>query len=215
MRPLGGSEYRPPHGPLHLLHLDADLLAVSKPVGLLSVPGKGAGLAECLLSRLEQDYPGVLLVHRLDRDTSGVMIFARGAAAQRHLGLQFERRHLTKHYVSWVRGAVTGEAGGIDLPLRADWPNRPRQMVDPDGRPARTHWEVTARTATGTRLVLWPVTGRSHQLRVHLATMGHPILGDPLYGDGAGPRMMLHAAALDLRHPDGGRHLRIAAPVPF
>lgn len=213
------SDYRPPDGPPAVLHADADLLAVEKPAGLLSVPGKGAALSDCLIARLERDFPGVLLVHRLDRDTSGVMVFARTAHAQRHLGLQFEKRQTSKSYVARVAGAVAGESGRVDLPLCVDWENRPRQHVNHEkGRAAQTDWAVEARGAGETRVRLRPVTGRSHQLRVHMLSLGHPILGDTLYAEGAArdwPRMMLHAEVLELRHPTGGRAMRFEAPAPF
>ncbi|RYH09067.1 RluA family pseudouridine synthase [Tropicimonas sp. IMCC6043] len=211
--------YAPPTAPLVVLHLDAQLLVVDKPTGLLSVPGKGPQLADCLLARLEVAYPGTLLVHRLDRDTSGVMVFARTRAAQRHLGLQFERRHLSKGYVARVFGRMDAEEGVIDFPLAADWPNRPKQRVDVDrGRPARTRWRVRERGAGETRVELLPETGRSHQLRVHMAEIGHPILGDPLYAEGparAAPRLMLHSERLNLRHPEGGAVMQFEAACPF
>lgn len=216
--PSDGSDYAPPVGPLDILHRDHDLLVAVKPAGLLSVPGKGAHLADCLEARLRAVDPAVLLVHRLDRDTSGVMVFARHPAAQRHLGLQFEKRRVMKEYVARVAGVVAEEAGEINLPLRADWPNRPRQMVAPDGRAASTAWRVLERRADETRLALQPRTGRSHQLRVHLLAQGHPILGDPLYAEGwarAHSRLMLHAERLAFRHPTGGAHIAFNAPCPF
>lgn len=216
--PLDGCDYAPPAGPPEILHRDDDLVVVVKPAGLLSVPGKGAQLADCLEARLRAGDPAVLLVHRLDRDTSGVMVFARRASAQRHLGLQFEKRRVAKHYVARVAGIVAKDAGEIDLPLQADWPNRPRQMVAPDGRAASTAWRVLERGASETRLALRPRTGRSHQLRVHLLAQGHPILGDPLYADGWArdhPRLMLHAERLAFRHPTGGAPVAFCAPCPF
>lgn len=212
---LVGSDYRPPADPIAVLHRDGDLLLVVKPDGLLSVPGKGAHLADCLETRLRALDPAVLLVHRLDRDTSGVMVFARNAMAQRHLGLQFERRIVTKRYVALVDGLVRDDCGVLELPMMADWPNRPRQMVHPDGRRAVTRWAVDMRGVDTTRMVLHPETGRSHQLRVHLAALGYPILGDPLYGAREADRMMLHAEALTLRHPTGGAFHTFVAPCPF
>lgn len=147
------------------------------------------------------------------------MVFARTALAQRHLGWQFERRQLSKTYVARAAGRVEGEFGCIDLPLACDWPNRPRQMVAVAGKPSVTEWEVTAREPAATRLLLTPLTGRSHQLRVHLASLGHPILGDPLYAPpeavAAAPRLQLHAATLAFRHPDGGGWISFESPVPF
>ena len=212
--------YAPPDTPLDVIHRDHALLVVNKPAGLLSVPGKGAHLADCLLSRVQAAFPEALLVHRLDRDTSGVIAFALTQAAQRHLGLQFERRHVKKTYVARVWGHVAEDTGTVDLPLAVDWPNRPRQKVDPEhGRAAQTDWRVVRREEGGTtRLRLYPHTGRSHQLRVHMATLGHPILGDPLYADGPArdaPRLMLHAESLRLRHPDGGKGMTFSAKAPF
>ena len=143
-------------------------------------------------------------MHRLDRDTSGVIVFARTRLAQRHLGWQFERRQVAKAYVARVAGTVAGDAGRIDLPLACDWPNRPRQMVTPLGKPALTDWQVIAREPWATRLRLRPLTGRSHQLRVHLAALGHPILGDPLYGD-PGLRRPTAAARRKPRLPASAR----------
>jgi tRNA pseudouridine32 synthase/23S rRNA pseudouridine746 synthase len=167
-------------------------------------------------ARLRADFPGVLLVHRLDLETSGAMVFARTRLAQRHLGWQFERRQVVKTYVARVAGQIAGDAGRVELPLLCDWPNRPKQMVDPRGRPAVTDWRVLAREPGATRLELRPLTGRSHQLRVHLAALGHPILGDPLYGDPASAgRLQLHAARIAFRHPDGGAGVEFAAEPPF
>jgi tRNA pseudouridine32 synthase/23S rRNA pseudouridine746 synthase len=199
------------------LHADAQILIFDKPSGLLSVPAKPPGTQDCLEARAAAMFPGALLVHRLDRDTSGVMVFARSRLAQRHLNWQFERRQVRKTYVARVAGHVEGEAGRIELPLICDWPNRPRQMVcHARGKAALTDWRVIDREAEATRVELRPLTGRSHQLRVHLAELGHPILGDPLYGDAvAAPRMQLHAARLGFRHPDGGAHVAYEADVPF
>lgn len=211
--------YAPPDTPLAVLHADHMLVAVDKPAGLLSVPGKGAHLADCLLSRLKGAFPEALLVHRLDRDTSGVMVFALTPHAQRHLGLQFERRHARKNYIARVWGEPAGDAGSIDLPLIVDWPNRPLQMVcHATGKPAQTGWQVLRREGGTARLRLTPLTGRSHQLRVHMKAIGHPILGDPFYAEGPArdfPRMMLHAETLRLAHPDGGRGVTFRAPCPF
>ena len=213
------AEYRPPDGPLDILHDDHEILVVDKPAGLLSVPGKGPELSDCLLSRLAAIFPQVLLVHRLDRDTSGVMVFALTPHAQRHLGLQFEKRQTRKTYVARLEGELEPKTGTVDLPLTVDWPNRPRQMVcHENGRPAQTDWRVLRRGGGESRVRLMPKTGRSHQLRVHMLALGHPILGDPLYASGAAlahDRMMLHSEELRLRHPDGGRGMGFRAKVPF
>ncbi len=216
---LQGTAYDPPPDPPEVLHADHELLFVNKPAGLLSVPGKGPELADCLIERLRVAFPEVLLVHRLDRDTSGVMVFALTPHAQRHLGLQFEKRQTRKQYLALVAGDLRPDTGQVDLPLAVDWPNRPRQMVCHDtGRPAQTDWKVLRRKGGHTRVRLSPLTGRSHQLRVHMLALGHPILGDPLYAEGAvcdHPRLMLHAQSLRLRHPDGGRGVTVSAPCPF
>ena len=212
-------DYNPPSDPLNIVHVDHEILIVDKPSGLLSVPGKGAHLADCLLSRLAEVYPEVLLVHRLDRDTSGVMVFAMTPHAQRHLGLQFEKRQIKKTYVARVWGQVAEKSGTIDLPLIVDWPNRPLQMVDHEnGNSAVTDWRVLRREDVSTRVRLMPKTGRSHQLRVHMKEIGHPILGDPFYSEGQArdfPRLMLHSESVRLRHPDGGKGLTFKAKVPF
>ncbi|SFD90156.1 RluA family pseudouridine synthase [Roseivivax sediminis] len=211
--------YDPPQGDIRVLHEDHEILVVDKPAGLLSVPGNGPELADCLIARLTKAFPQVLLVHRLDRDTSGVMIFALSPHAQRHLGLQFEKRQVKKFYVARVAGALEPAKGSVDLPLAVDWPNRPLQKVDhAEGRPALTDWRVQRRGEGETRVKLSPKTGRSHQLRVHMLALGHPILGDPLYAPETAadhPRMMLHAEELRLRHPDGGAGLNFRAKAPF
>lgn len=211
--------YAPPQDPLVILHHDHEVILVDKPAGLLSVPGKGPELADCLISRLQAVFPDALLVHRLDRDTSGVMIFALTPHAQRHLGLQFEKRYTKKTYIARVWGRLAEKTGTVDLPLNVDWPNRPRQMVDHEnGRQAITDWRLVRASDTESRVRLMPRTGRSHQLRVHMLEIGHPILGDPFYATGAArafPRLMLHSETLQFRHPDGGKGIRITAPCPF
>ena len=202
-----------------MIHEDHELLVVNKPAGLLSVPGKGDHLKDCLITRLQAAFPEALLVHRLDMDTSGVIVFARTPAAQRHLGLQFEKRMMKKSYLALVWGQVDGKEGVIDLPLIVDWPNRPLQKVCHEtGRAAVTEWKVLRHDETSTRMRLFPQTGRSHQLRVHMRELGHPILGDPFYATGPArdfPRLMLHAETLRLRHPDGGRGMTFRAKNPF
>lgn len=211
--------YSPPDVPLTVLHEDAEVLLVDKPAGLLSVPGKGPHLVDCLLSRVQEAFPDALLVHRLDRDTSGVMIFALTAHAQRHLGLQFEKRITKKTYVARVWGVPKEKTGTVDLPLIVDWPNRPRQKVCFDtGKPAQTDWRVVKAEGQTARLRLQPHTGRSHQLRVHMQALGHPILGDPFYASGPArdfPRLMLHSEELRFKHPQGGRSMKIRAAAPF
>ncbi len=211
--------YNPPQDPLDILHLDHHLLLVNKPSGLLSVPGKGAHLADCLLSRVEAAFPEALLIHRLDRDTSGIMVFALTNHAQRNLNLQFEKRKVKKVYIARVFGEVAEKEGRVDLPLIVDWPNRPLQHVDHEnGKPSITDWKVMKRGVGETRMRLFPQTGRSHQLRVHMKEIGHPILGDPFYATGYAlehPRLMLHAESLAFKHPETGKTQRFTAKSPF
>ncbi len=213
------SDYNPPDTPLNVVYHDHELLVLDKPSGLLSVPGKGEHLADCLIARVQAVFPEALLVHRLDRDTSGIIIFALTPHAQRHLGLQFENRQTKKVYVARVWGKVAEKTGTVDLPLIVDWPNRPLQHVDfENGKPAVTDWRVVKYEGETTRMRLFPKTGRSHQLRVHMREIGHPILGDPFYASGEArdfPRLMLHAESLRLRHPDGGKGMEFKAKCPF
>lgn len=212
--------YTPPSDPLDVIHMDHELLLVNKPSGLLSVPGKGPHLADCLLSRIQDAFADALLVHRLDRDTSGIMVFALTRHAQRHLGLQFEKRYIKKTYVARVSGRLEPKTGTVDLPLIVDWPNRPLQMVCHEtGKQAVTDWRVVRANDDESRVRLSPKTGRSHQLRVHMLALGHPILGDPFYASGADldnySRLMLHSETIQLRHPDGGKGTRYSAKCPF
>jgi len=213
------ADYNPPSSPLDVIHEDHELLVVNKPSGLLSVPGRGEHLADCLLKRVQDAFPQALLVHRLDRDTSGLIAFALSPHAQRHLSRQFEERKVKKTYVARVWGRLEPKVGTVDLPLIVDWPNRPRQMVDHEnGKPAVTDWRVLKASDTESRVRLMPKTGRSHQLRVHMLALGHPILGDPFYADGEAlnfPRLMLHSEELRIGHPDGGESMRFRAKAPF
>lgn len=213
------ADYAPPTDPLEILHDDHEIVVVNKPSGLLSVPGRGEHLADCLITRLQDVFPQALLVHRLDRDTSGVMVFALTPSAQRNLSSQFEKRQTKKVYIARVWGCVAERSGTVDLPLIVDWPNRPLQHVDHvNGKPAVTDWCVMRYEQDTTRMKLMPKTGRSHQLRVHMKELGHPILGDPFYASGNAlnfPRLMLHAQSLRLNHPDGGRGVSFTASSPF
>ncbi|MDQ2778673.1 MAG: RluA family pseudouridine synthase [Pseudomonadota bacterium] len=203
---------------LKLIHVDAELLVLDKPSGLLAVPGLGPAGADSLSTRVQQQYADALVVHRLDMATSGLMLFARGLAAQRQLAKAFEQRQVAKRYEAWVEGSVEAEAGQIDAPLAADWPRRPRQQVDRlNGKSAVTHWHVLKRGTGRTRLMLQPVTGRTHQLRVHLLSIGHPICGDALYAPLPlqADRLLLHATALSFAHPGSGQRLHFANPAPF
>jgi len=222
----------PPDTGLDLIHADDDLVVVAKPAGLLSVPGRGADRADCMASRVQARFADALIVHRLDMATSGLLVFGRGPEVQRKLSIAFAGRDVHKRYEAVVHGLVQPEQGEIDLPLITDWPRRPRQMVCFErGKPSLTRFRVIARDVQQgtTRISLEPVTGRSHQLRVHLMALGHPIVGDPLYGPDAvadagrtvGPggatasRLMLHAAELGLPHPRDGLPQAWRSPVPF
>jgi tRNA pseudouridine32 synthase/23S rRNA pseudouridine746 synthase len=211
--------YDPPDVPLRFLHEDAQVLVLDKPEGLLTVPGKRANRQDCLITRLQAARWDALLVHRLDCDTSGVIIFARTKLAQGFLGQEFEQRRAQKTYVARLRGRVEGDSGTIDLPLGSDWDYRPRQKVDHEqGRPAVTDWQVIGRSDDETRVRLTPHTGRSHQLRVHMLALGHPILGDQIYAAETTKnhrRLMLHAETLSLHHPATGERVEFTAPVPF
>lgn len=213
------SDYEPPQDPLEVLYEDHEIVVVVKPAGLLSVPGKGEDLADCLLTRVQEVFPMALLVHRLDRDTSGVMVFGLTPHAQRTLSMQFEKRVVKKTYVARVAGRLEPKIGTVELPLIVDWPNRPRQMVCHEtGKEAVTDWRVQRYAQDETRVRLMPKTGRSHQLRVHMLALGHPILGDPLYAEGAAgdfPRMMLHSEELRINHPESGKGMSFRAKVPF
>lgn len=203
---------------IRVLHEDAWLLVVEKPDGLLSVPGRLPENQDSVALRVQAVYPDALIVHRLDQVTSGLMLMARDAVTHRALSEAFAARRIDKHYEAWVEGMVEAESGEIDLPLICDWPNRPRQKVDHAlGKPSRTRWRVMSRDAAAsrTRLALEPITGRSHQLRVHLAEIGHPIVGDVFYGAAPATRVCLHAARLGLAHPASGQRMVFTSPAPF
>lgn len=202
---------------MDLIYCDEWLLVVNKPAGLLSVPGRGEDKQDCLSSRLQHEFPDALVVHRLDMATSGLLIFARGAAMQSRLSGMFRERLVSKRYVAVVAGVLEEDDGQIDLPIGADWPNRPRQKIDAtQGKHSLTLYRVLTRNAETTRLELEPVTGRTHQLRVHMTAIGHPILGDALYGNQASaPRLLLHAQSLGFPHPVSNMPLRLECPAPF
>lgn len=214
--------YQPPTTALALLYADASLVAIDKPAGLLSVPGRGPDKADCAASRVQALFADARVVHRLDMGTSGVLVFARGLAAQQALSRAFEQRVAQKTYVAVAAGVLAEDSGQVTWPLRCDWPRRPRQMIDmQQGKPAVTDWQVHSRDAAAgqTRLLLQPLTGRSHQLRVHMQAIGHPLLGDELYAppavQAAAPRLLLHALRLCLPHPVSGELLTLQAPAPF
>jgi tRNA pseudouridine32 synthase/23S rRNA pseudouridine746 synthase len=200
------------------------VLVLDKPAGLLTVPGRGEAKQDCLSKRAQDVYPEALIVHRLDRDTSGLVVMARGIVAQRALNLSFEKRLVDKCYEAVVIGTlpINPEWQEIDLPLLVDWPNRPKRTVNFEaGQRALTRWRcVSADTQRNcSRVELEPVTGRTHQLRVHMQALGHPMLGDTLYATpealAMSDRLQLHARNLSIPHPGKGVVLEFHAPVPF
>ncbi|WP_113907920.1 bifunctional tRNA pseudouridine(32) synthase/23S rRNA pseudouridine(746) synthase RluA [Aliidiomarina celeris] len=218
--------YQPPHHPwLEIVYRDNDIVVVNKPGGLLTVPGKAEEHNDSLIVRIQRSLPTARIVHRLDMATSGLLILALHKKAQGELGKQFEHRKTQKHYEARVLGHVNPPTGQVDLPLICDWPNRPKQMVDHQrGKASLTEYKVLAhefladQTPT-TRVELTPMTGRSHQLRVHMLALGHPILGDRLYGEPhatpLAPRLQLHAKMLAVFHPSTGERIEFHAPTPF
>ncbi len=209
-------------GELTFVYADDSLLVVCKPSGLLSVPGRGVDKQNCAVAQVRAVYADALVVHRLDMATSGLMLFARGAEVQRQLSIAFEKRAISKRYVAVVHGNVASDCGEIDLPLLTDWPNRPLQKVDTElGKPSLTRYTVLSRDTAqkNTRLLLEPVTGRSHQLRIHLRELGHPIWGDALYASAPilalSSRLLLHATSLSLSHPTSGEALQFTSEAPF
>ena len=213
--------YQVPHSqePIRLLFRDPHLLIVDKPTLLLSVPGRHPLNHDCLLNRLSVRYPGVSAVHRLDLDTSGVMVIPRHREALSRLARQFQERRIDKTYIARVAGHVAEDVGECDLPLIADWPNRPKQKVCFEtGKQALTRWRVLSRDHNSSLLALTPVTGRSHQLRIHMREIGHPILGCDFYAPeavlNAAPRLLLHATSLRFTHPLSGELLTARSPAP-
>ncbi|MBE2259487.1 MAG: RluA family pseudouridine synthase [Rhodobacteraceae bacterium] len=205
-----------------IVYVDHAVLVVNKPAGLLSVPGRGDDKQDCLERRLQAAFADALTVHRLDMHTSGLLVLARGREMQRRLSIAFARRQIDKRYLAVVAGKLPASSGEIDLPLSADWPRRPRQKVDPlAGKPSRSRYRVLGHdpASNTSRLALIPETGRTHQLRVHLQAIGHPIVGDALYGDTASAttaaRLLLHAAELAFAHPESGERRRFLSPAPF
>ena len=192
-----------------ILFADDYVVVADKPAGLLSVPGRGADKQDCLVARVQAEFRDALTVHRLDMATSGLIVFGRGAKAQRTLSIAFSERRVEKRYIAVVAGTVEADAGEVDLPLITDWPNRPRQMIDHKiGKPSLTRYRVVTRKAGRTRVELEPVTGRSHQLRVHMMALGHPIVGDVFYAPpevaAVSDRLLLHAERLAVPHPETG-----------
>lgn len=213
--------YNPPISPwLEILYRDNNLLVINKPAGLLTVPGKALEHKDSLELRVRRALPEARIVHRLDMATSGIIIMALNKYTQGELGKQFEHRKIGKRYRARIHGALENATGSVDLPLRCDWPNRPKQMVcHEEGRASLTHYETVRGTAAWTDVVLRPITGRSHQLRVHMNSLGHPILGDRLYGTEASrkgaTRLLLHAEYLAFTHPRTGEAMEFELPIDF
>ena len=210
----------PPEGVPPVLHADDHLVVFDKPSGLLSVPGIGPEKADCLVSRANTVFPGIRIVHRLDRDTSGIIVLARDAQTHRHLSIQFQERQTHKVYEALVLGSPVENEGLIDAAIRKDLDNPPRQCIDPlQGRPSQTHWQVMDRHNDSARVELRPRTGRSHQLRLHLLHIGHPILGDDLYAPPEGlakaDRLCLHATSLTFTHPAHQETMTCTSAAPF
>ncbi|MDR1935122.1 MAG: RNA pseudouridine synthase [Candidatus Accumulibacter sp.] len=220
--PIPSSPGRDPERAVSLIHVDRALIVAAKPTRLLSVPGRGPDKQDCLIARLQGEFPDALIVHRLDFDTSGLVVLARGKKTQRALSLLFQERRVDKRYVAVVEGRPKQSEGEIDLPLCVDWPNRPLHKVDFDsGKPALTRYRVIAHDGAlhASRLALTPETGRTHQLRVHMQALGHPILGDPLYAHedarSKAERLLLHAERLAFPHPSTGKPLDFSLAAPF
>ena len=204
------------------MHEDAALLVLDKESGLLTVPGIGADKADCLARRVDAAFPGARIVHRLDRDTSGLIVMARDVRSHRYLSRQFEIRQVEKRYMALVAGAPESDEGTVDLPIAKDLLNAPRQKIDHEqGRPSVTNWRVVERLTNPTRarIALTPITGRSHQLRLHLLEIGLPILGDDLYSPEEvrrmSPRLCLHADRIEFTHPITRESIAFESPAPF
>jgi tRNA pseudouridine32 synthase / 23S rRNA pseudouridine746 synthase len=214
--------YAPPRDcGIDFVYRDDSLLVVNKPPGLLSVPGRGADKADNLTSRVQNEFPDALSVHRLDMCTSGLLVLARGKDMHSRLSRLFRERKVKKSYIAMITGQPEHAAGFVDLPLGSDWPNRPKQKVDfAGGKSSLTRYRVLAHDAVmnTSRVELEPVTGRTHQLRVHMAAIGHPIIGDSLYGGGSGAtseRLLLHASMLSFAHPFSAEPLTLVCEAMF
>lgn len=213
--------YAPPTTPyINILYKDEAILVLNKPSGLLTVPGKALEHKDSLQLRVNRVFPEARIIHRLDMATSGLLVMAFGKANQGAIAKQFEKREVEKRYEARIWGHPETPSGTISLPLICDWPNRPKQMVDHErGKPATTHWSVISSDASATKVDLKPITGRSHQLRVHMLSLGHPILGDRLYAHeeakAAAERLQLHACELAFRHPITQEPLHFSSPCPF
>ncbi len=209
---------------LNIVYEDDSLLVVNKPAELLSVPGRGPDKQDCVINRLLVTHQQARVVHRLDMSTSGLLIIPLSPLVESHISKQFQSRTVEKHYNAVLFDKLTSRSGRVDLPLICDWPNRPRQIVDhTNGKSSQTDYEVLSYDRLNgfdiTRVKLTPITGRSHQLRVHMQALGHPILGDNLYATESAlklaPRLLLHAQYIAFNHPESGERLEIHSPAPF
>ena len=203
-----------------IIYADEDIIVVNKPSGLLSVPGRGPDKQECLTTHLSGSFPNAKIVHRLDMDTSGLMVLAQTKEAHRHLSRQFQERQTQKTYHAVCSGKPLLQSGYINLPMRCDWEKRPLQMIDfKHGKGAQTFWKILTQNTNNFLVELTPITGRSHQLRLHMKSLGHPILGDNLYADAISlnqsPRLMLHAKTLSFKHPTSLQQCHFDCPSLF
>jgi len=207
---------------IEILYWDKDIIVANKPAGMLTVPGRGPDKQDCLISQIVKHFEDALIVHRLDMATSGIVLIARGADNHRNLSKQFQNRETDKSYVAVIYGLLDTDSGRVDLPLICDWPNRPKQMVCfENGKPSLTHFRVLERNIEKniSRVELTPITGRSHQLRVHMLAINHVICGDELYAQGAAleasPRLLLHAQQLQFSHPNNDKKMSFFCPASF
>lgn len=219
---MRAAAYAPPCNiGLDLVYSDEAIIVANKPAGLLSVPGRGADKADSLTSRVQNEFSDAYSVHRLDMSTSGLIVLARGREMHRRMSAMFRERSVAKRYIAIVAGQMKAAAGEIEIPVGPDWPNRPLQKTDyANGKPSLTRYRLLEVDTGGNtcRVELEPVTGRTHQLRVHLAAVGHPIVGDALYGGGANScakRLLLHANVLSFKHPLSGQRLSFESAPPF
>lgn len=219
---MGAIYIPPPDNGLDIIHADEGLLVVNKPAGLLSVPGRGPEKQDCLISRVQREYPTALTVHRLDMSTSGLIVLALGKTMERALSILFQKREVYKRYHAIVTGKLEQSSGEIDLPLITDWPNRPRQMVSYEhGKSSQTRYQVLSYDdkQQASRVELEPLTGRTHQLRVHMMSLGHAILGDEFYASPAAfaqaERLLLHASTLSFTHPGTDKKMHFTSPPAF
>lgn len=216
-------KYNPPaHISLDILFKDQHLLVVNKPSGLLSVPGRGEEKKDCFISRIQIEYPDALIVHRLDMSTSGLMVIARGKEFERELSILFQQRKINKKYIAVIDGLLSPNTGEVDLPIITDWPNRPKQKVDfESGKASQTQYKVICyqKENNSSRIELTPITGRTHQLRIHMQSIGHAILGDELYAEKEAiekaPRLLLHACYLSFSHPISGEKIEFNSEPDF